>query len=120
MFRLVVLLSAFISFLASADIQKYLDVIDANASKQGDYYRFSVTISSPYDTPQRYADAYRILDENGNELGVRILWHDHANEQPFTRSLNNVVIPEDVETVVIQGRDKQYGWGGKTIELTIE
>ncbi|KAG1647558.1 hypothetical protein GQR58_030503 [Nymphon striatum] len=61
------------------------DVVAVNAIQADDgTYRFDVTLSSPYDSPERYADGWRILGPDGTELGVRFLTHDHASEQPFT------------------------------------
>lgn len=96
------------------------DVIDATATNQGDgAWTFAVTISSPYDSPDRYADAWRVLGPSGTELGLRILTHDHAAEQPFTRSQSGIVIPGDVEVVTIQGRDLVNGWGGATFDVEL-
>lgn len=77
------------------------------------------TISSPYDSPDRYADAFRVLAPDGTVLGVRELLHDHANEQPFTRSLDDVRIPDDVDRVTVEGRDLANGWGGDTVTVTV-
>ena len=94
------------------------DVVEAVVSRADDgTWRFDVTLSSPYDTPERYADAWRILAPDGTELGVRVLAHDHQFEQPFTRSLSGVAIPSDVTTVTVQGRDQRNGWGGATVEV---
>jgi len=82
-------------------------------------YSIEVTISSPYDTPERYADAWRVLDPDGNVLGVRELAHDHATEQPFTRSLSGVEIDERVPNVIIEGRDRVNGWGGVTVSVEV-
>ena len=65
--------------------QKYPDVIavkvhPANAG----LFDFDVTVSSPYDSAKRYADAFRIQSKDGVVLGERRLLHDHASEQPFT------------------------------------
>ena len=46
------------------------------------------TALQSWDADRR--DAWRVLDPDGNELGVRILTHDHANEQPFTRSQGGI------------------------------
>jgi hypothetical protein len=67
--------------------QRYPDVLEAELEPSGDGWRLSATISSPYDSPERYADAFRVLTPAGEQLGVRELLHDHAGEQPFTRSL---------------------------------
>lgn len=100
--------------------QKYPDIVDVSVEHQsGNRYRFAVTLSSPYDSPQRYADAYRIKTLEGEVLGERILHHHHANEQPFTRRLNGVEVPQGIDRVVVEGRDQRYGYGGKTRELSI-
>lgn len=100
--------------------QRFPDVIavDVEADKAGTY-RFEVTISSPYDTPERYADAWRIKDDEGSVFGIRELLHDHASEQPFTRSLTGVDIPDDVGTVIVEARDLENGWGGETLEVPL-
>jgi hypothetical protein len=96
-------------------------VVDAVATADGDdTYRFDVTISSPYDSPERYADAWRAISPDGTELGVRELTHDHADEQPFTRSLTDVTVPAELDTVEIEARDLIGGWTGETYEVTID
>ena len=75
-------------------------------------YDVEVTISSPYDTPARYADAFRVTTGAGALLGTRELLHDHADEQPFTRELTGVVVPPGVSVVVVHGRDRLDGYGG--------
>ena len=95
-------------------------VIDASATQAPDgTWRFDVTVSSPYDSPEQYADAWRISNPDGTVYGVRELLHDHANEQPFTRSLSDVAIPDEVETVVIQARDSEDGWALSTFEYEL-
>ena len=94
-------------------------LLDATATAVGDTWRFDVTISSPYDSPAQYADAWRVLDLDGTEYGIRVLTHDHAGEQPFTRSQSGIVIPDDVSTVVIGARDLVNGWSEDTYELVL-
>ena len=97
----------------------YPTVVGATATPdEGDAWRVNVTLSSTYDTPERYADAWRVLDADDNELGIRVLGHDHANEQPFTRS-HTVEIPAGTTTVYIEGRDQLNGWSGERFELTL-
>ena len=110
---LTVLLSVSVTTLAQADTRKYPDVINVSVTQTGDArYRFDVTLSSPYDSPERYADAFRVKTAEGQTLGVRELLHHHANEQPFTRSLNNVEVPDGIADVIVQGRDQTHGYGG--------
>lgn len=57
-----------------------------------------------------YADNWRVVDASGNILGDRVLFHPHENEQPFTRSLSNVPIPDDTRLIFIEAHDKVHGW----------
>lgn len=103
-----------------SDPQKFPDVIAAKVRLgAANRFNFDVTLSSPYDSAQRYADAFRVMGRGGVVYGVRILWHDHAGEQPFTRDLYGVTIPAGVKRVVIQGRDQRHGYGGKTLEIVL-
>jgi hypothetical protein len=106
--------------LEAADNQKYPDVVAAQAqARGGNHFDFEVTISSPYDTPQRYADAFQVMSVQGASYGVRKLLHDHEDEQPFTRELYGVIIPAGVRVVVIQARDQKNGYGGKTVQVEL-
>jgi hypothetical protein len=111
--------------LASAQMadfrnQKFADVVDVKVhARGGNRFDFDVTISSPYDTPRRYADAFRVMRADGVVYGERTLFHDHAGEQPFTRDLYGVTLPQAVKTVVVQARDQKYGYGGKTLQVTL-
>lgn len=103
-----------------ASDERFPDVIAATATPSGDdTWDFSATISSPYDSPDRYADAWRVLGPDGAVLGVRELLHDHAAEQPFTRSLAGVPIDPGIEVVTIEGRDQVNGWGGDRVDVRL-
>lgn len=105
----------------ASDDQRFPDVIAATVEAEaGGTWRVAATISSPYDAPDRYADAFRVRGSDGAEYGVRVLTHPHENEQPFTRSLSGVEIPPDVDSVVIEARDSVNGWGGATVEVAVE
>lgn len=100
--------------------QKFPDVVGVKVRAQaGGKFDFDVTVSSPYDSPRRYADAFRVTGRDGQVYGERTLWHDHAGEQPFTRDLYGVTIPQGVRTVAVQARDQNYGYGGKHVEAAL-
>lgn len=101
------------------DSPLYPDVIGVEVTGGDGVYGFDVTVSSPYDTPARYADGWRVVGEDGVVYGVNELTHDHATEQPFTRSLVGVEIPDSVGTVTIEARDQVYGWGGDTFSVRL-
>lgn len=101
---------------AQAAGQQFPDVVDVHIrASGGGLFDLDVTVSSPYDSPERYADAFRATSEDGSVVyGVRTLLHDHAGEQPFTRDLHGVQIPAGVRSIRVQARDKTHGWGGGT------
>ncbi|MGD8485504.1 MAG: hypothetical protein PVH07_02585 [Chloroflexota bacterium] len=105
----------------SADVAgRYPDVLAVELRPLGDRsYDVAVTISSPYDTPARYADGWRVLDPQGNELGSHTLLHDHANEQPFTRTQRGLSIPAGIDQVTVGARDLAYGYGGTTVTVDV-
>lgn len=101
------------------DGQKFPDVLEVELTPSGEEWMIAVTISSPYDTPERYADGWRVMTPDGEVLAEHDLAHDHANEQPFTRQRGPFAIPAEVEEVVVEGRDKANGYGGKTIKVPV-
>lgn len=97
------------------------EIVDVSAtSTDGGSYRFDVTISSPYDRAEKYADAWRVVGPDGTVYGTRELTHPHADEQPFTRSLDGVEIPDDVASVTIEARDLVDGWTATPVEVELE
>lgn len=114
-----------VSGIASAqpqepEAQKYPEVLNVKVQARGDQrFDFDVTVSSPYDSPQRYADAFHVTGADGRTYGERKLLHDHANEQPFTRDLYGVDIPAGVQSVIVQARDLKNGYGGKSMEVKL-
>ena len=99
---------------------RFPDVLAVDLRLQDDgTYRVAVTLSSPYDSPQRYADGWRVLDADGNTLGSHTLMHDHASEQPFTRTQSGLVIPDGVDRITVEGRDQANGYGGLTLSVPV-
>ncbi|SHG84023.1 hypothetical protein [Cognatishimia maritima] len=89
------------------------------ATHVGQVWRFSVTLSHPDTGWDHYADGWRVTTLDGEVLGTRELLHPHVNEQPFTRSLGNVSIPDDITAVLIQARDSADGWDENTVTLDL-
>lgn len=105
---------------ANASETTYPDVTAVEITLDDDgAYALDVTISSPYDSPERYADGWRVLDEDGATLGEMVLTHDHASEQPFTRTQTGLEIPDDVSTITVEGRDSENGYGGATVDAAV-
>jgi hypothetical protein len=91
-------------------------VVEA-VSVDGD--RFSVTLSHPDTGWDHYADGWEVLDADGNSLGIRELAHPHVAEQPFTRSLGGVQIPDGVTTVYVRARCNVDGWSEDLFEVSL-
>ncbi len=91
----------------------------ADAAQSGGTWRFSVTLSHGDTGWDDYADGWRVVAENGEVLGVRELLHPHVTEQPFTRSLAGVAIPEGTERVYIEARTNTDGWAGVLFPITL-
>jgi hypothetical protein len=104
---------------SSATAQRYPDIVDVSVESDGTTYTFDVTVSSPYDTPERYADGWRVLGPDGTSYGEHTLMHDRAAEQPFTRTQSGVEIPEGVAEVTVEGRDSEHGYGGETVTVPL-
>jgi hypothetical protein len=99
---------------------RFPDVLDVNLRPAGErVFDVAVTLHSPYDTPERYADGWRVLDSQGNVLGTHTLMHDHAAEQPFTRTQHGLHIPEGISVVTVEGRDQANGFGGATMTIPV-
>lgn len=87
---------------------------DVQIRQSGDAWSFSVTLSHPDTGWDHYADGWRVLAPNGDVLGTRVLHHPHVQEQPFTRSLGGVSLPEGLNEVQVEARDNVDGWTGIT------
>jgi len=110
---------ALICCLASPALASDVTVVDVKATANGDTWRFDVTVEHPDTGWDHYADGWRIEDADGNELGMRILAHPHVNEQPFTRSLSGVSIPDGTTEVYIRARDLVHGWNEDTTAVSL-
>ncbi len=99
---------------------RFPEILAVQLTSAGDgAFDVSVTVSSPYDNPEQYADGWRVLAPDGTVLGEHELLHDHAGEQPFTRLQSGVAIPADVEEVTVEGHDLVNGYGGDTLTVPV-
>lgn len=81
--------------------------------------RFDVTVRHADDGWEHYADAWQVIDpETGEVHAERELLHPHDQEQPFTRSLSGVRLP-DVTTVTVRARCNVHGFGGRAVAIDL-
>jgi hypothetical protein len=91
----------------------------AITAEGGGTYRFDVTVRSPDTGWDKYADAWEVRAADGTVLGTRVLTHPHVDEQPFTRSLSGVAIPEEITQVEIAARDLVEGFCGAMMAVVV-
>ncbi len=80
------------------------------ASQAGGTWRADVTLRHDDTGWQHYADGWRLVAPDGAEIGKRVLFHPHETEQPFTRSLGSLKLPEGIRTLTVEAHDKVHGW----------
>ena len=75
-------------------------VAAVSTSGRAGAYTFDVTIHSNDTGMEHYADWWEVVDASGHLIYRRVLLHDHADEQPFSRDGGPVnVKADDVVTV---------------------
>lgn len=109
----------FLSALPAMAEAPEIVVATAMAAPDGTTFRFGVTLRHPDTGWEHYADTWQIEAPDGTVLGVRKLDHPHEEEQPFTRSLSGVVVPEGLTRVRVRAHCLVDGWSRNTYVLTI-
>lgn len=100
------LLISFIAFLTSMSmlLAGTPKILDAKATRSGMGWRIDVTLSHSDTGWDHYADAWEIVDKNGRRLAIRHLAHPHVKEQPFTRSLTGIMLPDGTRRIYIRAK----------------
>ncbi len=96
------------------------DVLNVVVQPAGEgRYNFSVTVRHADAGWGHYANVWQVLGPDGTVMGERVLLHPHDNEQPFTRSLSAVAIPDNITEVTVRAGDLVHGFGGETITVSL-
>lgn len=85
----------------------------------GNRWSVNVTLQHADTGWDHYADNWRVVDGEGTTLGERVLHHPHVEEQPFTRGLGGVTVPEGTTTVYIEAHDNVHGWTATRLEVDL-
>lgn len=107
-------------FSSSTALANEVEIVKVMLEPAAHRWTFHVTLQHKDTGWEHYADGWRIVDDKGNELGLRKLWHPHENEQPFTRTLANVLIPKDVDIIYIEAHDKVHGWSKQRVRINMK
>jgi len=116
---LAALLAALIISLTPPALAGNVEIVDATATQSSSSWTFSVTLKHDDTGWDHYADLWQVFAPDGKLLGERVLLHPHENEQPFTRSLSGVSIPQEVTEVIIRARDNVHGVSPQEYRLTL-
>lgn len=96
------------------------DVLGAKIRANDDgSYRIAVTLRHHDTGWDHYANRWEVLGPTGQVIATRRLLHPHIDEQPFTRSLDEVRIPAGWTWVKIRAHDLLHGYGGRELTLSI-
>ena len=96
------------------------DIVKVEVRQQGkSSYNFVVTVSHHDEGWDHYANKWDIISPDGTVLGTRTLHHPHVDEQPFTRRLSRVKIPEEIHHVTVRAHDSVHEYGGKTTMVVL-
>lgn len=97
-----------------------VDVVAVEVTKTADAkFNFAVTVRHGDAGWDHYADQWQVLGPDGTVLATRMLLHPHVDEQPFTRSLDGITIPEGLSRVRVRAHDKVHGFGGLDKEVLL-
>jgi hypothetical protein len=96
-----------------------VEIVMVKMTHQGETWSAHVTLRHDDTGWDHYADAWRVVGENGAQFGTRTLYHPHSSEQPFTRSLSGITIPADVSVVYVEAHDKVHGWSPQRVRVDL-
>ena len=111
MLRLLIILSVFLSgsiYANKADVLKVKSICS-----EDNICTFFVTLRHEDTGWKHFANRYEILTLDKKIIATRVLHHPHVEEQPFTRSISNIKIPKNTNSVIIRAHDLVHGYGGK-------
>lgn len=94
-------------------------IVDVKVTDNQGSFRFDVTLEHADTGWDHYADGWEVMSPAGDILGKRVLAHPHVDEQPFTRSLSGVRIPQGVNTVTIRAHDSVHGYNKEMFEVDL-
>lgn len=96
-----------------------VEIVKVVLTKYTGTWRADVTLNHADTGWKHYADAWRLVDEKGNEIAKRTLYHPHVNEQPFTRSLHDFQIPKNKKIIYVEAHDFNRDWSPQKVMIDL-
>jgi hypothetical protein len=79
-------------------------IVDVKVQRQpSQLYNIAVTLKHADTGWEHFANEWHV-EVDGEVIATRTLHHPHVNEQPFTRSLRNVYIPQSAKSVKVYAK----------------
>lgn len=103
------------ALLADAPVVKAVKI-----EKVGMVWNVHVTVQHPDTGWDHFADGWEVLDATGTRLAHRKLMHPHVEEQPFTRSLTGVVLPDGTREIFVRGHCSVQGWSDALYRVSLD
>lgn len=120
-YRLILAASLLMATAANTATAGDVRIVAADFNAAGaNRWSVNVTLMHADSGWEHYADRWRVVDDAGTVLGDRVLYHPHVDEQPFTRGLPEVVIPDATTTVYIEAHDKLHGWTKQRLTVDLD
>ena len=112
------LAAALLPLMSGVSTAGEADVMDVKTTVSADgTWSFDVTVSHSDEGWDHYANRWDVLAPDGTVLATRTLHHPHETEQPFTRSLGGVTLPDGIDSVTIRANDSIHGTGGREFSI---
>jgi len=104
------------------------DVTFVKANRTGDgKWTFEVTVNHPDIGWRDFVDGWDVVLPDGEKILLapkdkftRVLAHPHVNQQPVTRTQENIPIPAGTKSVTVRAHDLVDGYGGKVVEVKLD
>lgn len=96
------------------------EIVAVTANSTGMGWDFDVTVAHADTGWEHYADGWEIVTEDGTVLGYRKLHHPHVDEQPFTRALRHVMVPDGTRKVFLRVRCSADGWKNDLYDVVLK
>lgn len=94
------------------------EVVKVRFAKSGSEWDVSVTLRHGDTGWDHYANLWVVETLDGKEIGRRVLFHPHEQEQPFTRS-QRIKVPAGTSKVRVRAGDKPHGMDSNTVVVDL-
>ena len=99
----------FLILVSDGLLANEVEILDVKVTCKVDC-QFSVTLQHDDTGWEHYANQWEVVTLDNEVIATRVLYHPHVDEQPFTRSLSGVKLPESINRVKIRAQDLKHGY----------